>query len=113
MRFVAVTIAALLLMPAQAFAGNPLTDLFRYKEPPIPQSADCSALASSMGVPAVWRGEFSGKRYDDLSDREQPYADRGCFENEAACRIWQQQEITVTNGGPIYYTSCRQGAFGS
>ena len=98
--------AALVLIAVFAFAGpaaaqNPLSDFFRYKPSPPPVAGSC---------PAAWRGEFSGKRFDNFTDKYHPFAARGCFDSEIACRIWQQRAITYLARGPIYYTSCRPAA---
>lgn len=109
MRRLVIACTAALLVPIPALAGNPVEDFFRYEGPPVPRSRDCGQLNAAIGPAAVWHGEFSGKRYDSFTERYQPYATQGCFESEIACRIWQGQATSVTEGGPIYYTSCRRG----
>lgn len=109
MRRFAIALAATIALPLPALADNPITEFFRYDGPPTPHARDCGELAASRGSNAIWFGEFSGKRFDDFSDKYQPYAARGCFESGEACQIWQGQEISVANGGPIYYATCRRG----
>jgi hypothetical protein len=103
---VLATVAALGAAPA--FAA-PFENFFDYEEPRLPRAGDCSAIAAELGPGATWYGEYSGKRYDTFNDEYYPFAARGCFKSETACRIWQQRAITYSIGGPIYYTSCRPG----
>ena len=83
---------------AQA-AAQPFQDFFNYEAPRMPVAGSCDG--------AAWRGEFSGKRWDNFRDHYMPVAARGCFDSEIECRIWQQQAITYLDRGPLYYTSCR------
>ncbi|HWT29993.1 MAG TPA: hypothetical protein VN240_03095 [Propylenella sp.] len=98
MRRAALVMIAVLACAAPAAAQDPITDFFRYKPSPAPVAGDC---------PAAWYGEFSGQRYDTFAETYRPFAARGCFETELACRIWQQQAITHLDRGPLYYTRCR------
>ena len=89
---------AVLALAAPAAAQNPVAELFRYKPAPPPVAGSC---------PAAWYGEFSGQRYDSFTEKYTPFSARGCFDNEAACRIWQHRAITHLGQGPIYFTRCR------
>ena len=104
---IAAMIAGLTLS-APASAGR----LFHYDRDQQPVSGDCEALAAQLGPEGVWHGFYSGKRYDDFSDNYSPYAARGCFATEAACRVWQNQAMTYSERGPTYLTSCRLGRRG-
>lgn len=111
MRLTACAIAALLLIGSPALARDPLTGLvesfFRYEAPRPPPAGNCAAIASEIGAGATWFGEFSGERWMH-NDRFEPFASRGCFDSEFACRIWQQQALTYADGA-ISYMSCRPG----
>ena len=96
---------ALLAIPDFSYAGG----LFQYDREQQPISGNCHALAARLGPEGVWYGFYSGKRYDDFSENYFPYAARGCFESEFACRIWQNQAMTYSERGPTYFTSCRLG----
>src|SRR5688500_14559914 len=98
LRRAALVLIAVLGVAGPAAAQNPLADLFRYEPTPPPVAASC---------PAAWYGQFSGRRFDNFTDAYLPFAARGCFDSELACRIWQQRAITYLARGPIYYTSCR------
>jgi hypothetical protein len=89
--------------------SDPFYEFFHYEEAPLPVGGDCGAIAAAIGAEATWYGEFSGKRWDIYFDKLYPFAARGCFESELACRIWQHQALTYIGGGPMYYTSCRLG----
>ena len=65
-------------------------------------------LKRECGPSAPWRGLFSGGRYNNFINELTPYSDRGCFETERECRIWQNLSISVLNGGPLRVMSCRQ-----
>jgi len=103
------TVLTLLLGLAGPAAADPLESFFEYREPRLPRGGDCASLAAALGSAAVWYGAFSGKRFDKFTDNYYPFAARGCFPNETACRIWQQRALTYAGAGPLYYTSCRQG----
>jgi hypothetical protein len=75
-------------------------------------AGDCAAIAAAVGPEATWYGEFSGKYFDNFADNYHPFAARGCFDSEYACRVWQNEAITYLSRGPVYYTSCRLGAPG-
>jgi hypothetical protein len=90
-------------------SADALYGLFDYDRAEPPIGEDCGAVASAIGPDSTWHGEFSGKRYDDFADRYYPFAARGCFDSEIACRIWQNQAVTYIGQGPIYYTTCRRG----
>ncbi len=100
MRRAALVLIAVLGLAGSAAAQNPLVDLFRYEPTPPPVAGSC---------PAAWYGQFSGRRFDNFTDAYLPFAARGCFDSELACRVWQQRAITYLARGPIYYTSCRRG----
>ena len=97
---------AFILAGAPAGA-QPLEDFLYYDRPQPPVSSDCRAIAAAIGADATWYGEFSGRYYDDFRDYWYPYATRGCFESELACRIWQNRALTYTGEGGMYYSFCR------
>lgn len=100
----------LALIALLSLAGTaPAAGLFQYDREQQPVSFDCEALAAQLGPAGVWYGFYSGKRYDDFSENYFPYATRGCFPSEGACRIWQNQAMTYSERGPTYFTSCRLG----
>ena len=86
-----------------------MAGLFDYQEPAPPVAGDCAQISAAIGPEATWYGEFSGKRYDSSTDKYYPYATRGCFKSEYACRVWQQVALTYIGEGPLYYMTCRQG----
>ena len=109
----AMRVAALALVGLVALAGAAsAAGIFGYDRERQPISGDCQALAAELGPGRVWHGVYSGKRYDDFSENYFPYAVRGCFPSEFACRIWQNQAMTYAERGPTYYTRCRLGAPG-
>jgi hypothetical protein len=87
-------------------AADPFYGLFRYDDP-VPLAGDCGRIAAAIGPENTWYGQYSGKYVDGFTDRVLPYAARGCFESEYACRVWQNEAMTYSNGGPTYHTSCR------
>lgn len=107
-RFI-VLVLVLIATSAAPSAADPLYGLFRYDAPQPPGSGDCEGIATAIGREATWYGEFAGKRYDDFADRYYPFSARGCFESEAACRIWTNQGITYLGRGPMIYATCRRG----
>jgi hypothetical protein len=115
MRIAAMTLGTALLLfaaPANAGPSDPVSgfvhSFFYYQAPPPPVGGDCNAIAAAVGPDQTWYGEFSGKRITE-NDAVLPYAARGCFESEIACRIWQQRALTYAEG-TMTYTSCRRGA---
>ena len=112
MRFPAMALGAGLLLIAAPAAADPVTgfvdSFFNYREAPPPVGGDCAVVAATVGQQNTWRGEFSGRRLG-YNERSLPYAARGCFETEAACRVWQQQAINYAEG-TMTYTSCRRGS---
>ncbi len=113
MRVAVMTLgAALLLSAAPAMAANDpvsgfVDSFFHYQAPQPPVGGDCNAIAAAIGPGQTWHGEFSGKRISE-NDTVLPYAARGCFESEIACRIWQQQALSYAEA-TMNYTSCRRG----
>ncbi len=103
--FAAVVVSALLSLEGMASAGP----LFQYNREQQPVSGDCRALSAALGPEAVWYGFYSGRRYDDFTENYRPYAARGCFESEFACRVWQNQAMTYSERGPTHFTRCRRG----
>jgi hypothetical protein len=110
MRFVSIALGAALLLMAAPAAADPVSgfidNFFHYQEPPPPVGGDCAAIAAAIGPEQTWRGEFSGRRLGYYT-RSVPYAARGCFESEVACRIWQQQALNYAEGR-LTYMSCRR-----
>ena len=74
-----------------------------------PQAGDCRALADRYGADQVWFGRYSGFLGLDDKAREVPFSNQGCFASEAACRRWQNENMTFTRGGSLRYSSCTQG----
>lgn len=108
MRGIVLSVVALLAIGNVA-AADPIGNFFDYHVPRAPASGDCAAIAAAIGPEATWYGEFSGTRVDDFSDYYYPYAARGCFKSEAACRFWQGRSLTYLGRGYLLATSCRQG----
>ena len=109
MRLFVAAILAAVGMSGPAFARDPITGLvesfFNYEAPRPPPVGNCAAIATEIGAGSTWFGEFSGERWMH-NDRFEPFASRGCFDSEIACRIWQQQALTYADGA-ISYMSCR------
>ena len=95
----AVLIAGLLPEGAAAFTS-------RNDKPP---AGDCRALVARYGAGDIWFGRYSGFMGLDEKAREVPFWNQGCFATEAACRLWQNQNMTFTRGGSLGYTSCTRG----
>ncbi len=74
-----------------------------------PPAGDCRALAARHGAENLWFGRYSGFLYQGNKAREIPFANQGCFASEAACRRWQNENMTFTRGGSLRYTSCQAG----
>jgi hypothetical protein len=106
------TLLAILAIVASPAAADPFYGLFDFEVPQRPVAGDCAAIAAAIGPESTWYGVFSGKYIDDFRDVYGPFAARGCFDSEFACRVWQNEAITYLNGGPLYHTSCRPGAPG-
>lgn len=96
---VAILIAGVLLEGAAAFTS-------RNEKPP---AGDCRALVDRYGPDDVWFGRYSGFMGLDEKAREVPFWNQGCFASEAACRYWQNENMTFTRGGSLGYTSCTPG----
>jgi hypothetical protein len=84
----AASVVACLAGPATM--AQPFEDLFDYQEPRRPRGGDCEQIAAAIGADATWRGDFSGRRWEDFNEQSYPFGLQGCFESELACRIWQQ-----------------------
>jgi len=110
MRLSVLAMSAVVCLAGPSAQAQPFENLSDYREPRKPASGDCEQIAAAIGVDATWRGEFSGKHYDDFNDQNYPFGVRGCFDSELACRIWQQRAITYAGRGGINVTSCRRGA---
>jgi hypothetical protein len=108
MRRIAALLVAMLAAAGSA-AADPLYGFFDYRKPVPPVAGDCAAIAAAIGPEATWYGEFSGRRWDNFTDEYYPFAARGCFDSEFACRVWQNQAITYLDRGPMNYSSCRRG----
>lgn len=105
-------VTALVLAMAAATgsaAAGPLYGLFDYQKPMPPVAGNCSEIAAAIGPGATWHGEITGNRYDTTNDHYYPFGASGCFESEAACRIWQNDALTYMGQGQIYTTRCRRG----
>lgn len=87
-------------------AADPFYGLFRYDDP-NPIAGDCATIAAAVGPQNTWYGQYSGKYVDPFTDQVLPFGSRGCFDSEFACRRWQNETMTYTNGGPTYHTSCQ------
>ena len=74
-----------------------------------PPAGDCRSLVARYGADQVWFGRYSGFQGIDDKAREVPFSNQGCFATEAACRLWQNQNMSFTRGGSLRYTSCVQG----
>ena len=96
---VAILIASFLLEGAAAFTS-------RNDKPP---AGDCGALVARYGADGVWFGRYSGFMSLDDKGREVPFWNQGCFASEAACRAWQNDNMSFTRGGSMRYTSCMPG----
>ncbi len=90
------SIAALIALMNPAQAQRPR---------PVP-AGDCQQLIASSGGHGIWYGEYSGQSRDISSDRMYPFAGRGCFTSEYACRRWTNEMLSAANGSPGL-TSCR------
>ena len=108
MRRIAVLLVTTLAAAGGA-AADPFYGFFDYRQPAPPVAGDCAAIAAAIGPEATWYGEFSGRRWDNFKDEYYPFAARGCFDSEFACRVWQNQAITYLDRGPMNYSSCRRG----
>ena len=97
-------------LPAQA---APFENFFRHQADRPPVAGSCPEVVASVGPQGAWFGRFSGQRFDSFVDSYKPFAARGCFTSELACRIWQQQAISYIDAGRIVATSCRRGVPGS
>lgn len=107
----AIIVAALVGLSGPAYAIDPVTgtvhSFFHYRKPPYPAGGNCAAIAAAAGPGSTWYGEFSGRRLG-YNHRYQAFGARGCFDSEAACRVWQQQALNYAFG-TISYTRCRPG----
>jgi hypothetical protein len=74
-----------------------------------PPAGDCRSLVARYGPEGVWFGRYSGFMGLDEKAREVPFWNQGCFASEAACRAWQNENMTFTRGGSLRYTSCKPG----
>ena len=74
-----------------------------------PPAGDCRSLAARYGAGNVWMGRYSGFMSLENMGKEIPFANQGCFASEAACRRWQNENMTFTRGGSLRYTSCKRG----
>lgn len=113
MRRISLALILTVVGAAGSATADPFYGFFDYQKPLPPVAGDCAAIAAAIGVEATWYGEFSARRLDNqVSDKYEPFSAQGCFESEWDCRIWHQQAITYIDGGPIYYATCRRGAYG-
>ena len=93
---------------ASVASANPIVDFLSSSPMPKPLAGDCATLARELGPDAAWYGEYAGNQFNFWSESYNSYSARGCFESEFACRRWQNETITWTDG-KIAYMFCRQG----
>lgn len=110
MRNVAILVLSF-VVACGALAQTPAFAL-TYENGP-PPGGDCGTITAKRGAGATWYGEFSGRHYDSFREMYFPIAARGCFENEYACRVWQNEAMSFAGQGGIFYTRCTPGAPGS
>jgi hypothetical protein len=101
-------LSAIVALAPAAAPANPIADFFTSSPMPKPLAVDCAELARELGPAAAWYGEYAGNRFNFWSESYNSYSARGCFESEFACRRWQNETITWTDG-KIAYMFCRQG----
>jgi hypothetical protein len=108
MRAAAILLTLALGLPAPAQA-QPFQDFFDYQEPRRPVGGDCGAIAAAVGPEATWRGEASGRRWEDFTENYYPFGVQGCFASEVECRIFLNQAATYAGRGPMSVLTCRRG----
>ncbi|MGH6925475.1 MAG: hypothetical protein ACRED5_17245, partial [Propylenella sp.] len=102
-------LAFAIIAAAGTAAADPFYGFFDYQKAGPPVGGDCAAISAAIGRDATWYGEFSGRRWDNFTDKYYPFAAFGCFDSEFDCRVWQNQAITYLDRGPMNYSTCRQG----
>jgi hypothetical protein len=108
MRSASIGVAVAVAIASSAAVANPIVDFFTSRPMPRPVAGDCALLARQLGPDAAWYGEYSGNQFNFPSESYKSYSARGCFESEYACRRWQNETITWTDG-KTSYMFCRQG----
>lgn len=95
----ALPLAALIVDPAVAYTS-------RADKPP---AGDCHELVARYGADNVWFGLYSGFLSLEFKSRELPFSNLGCFTSEAACRLWQNENMNFSRGGSYRYSTCQRG----
>lgn len=103
---ICVLLAAVTALSASALVDGAAAFISRHDKPP---AGDCRSLVARYGAENVWFGRYSGFMGLDDKAREVPFSNQGCFPSEAACRRWQNENMSFTRGGSLRYTSCTRG----